>query len=97
MKSPGNSQRFINDDYNEKLIELLRNDKYDIVQLEGLYPAPYIDTIRKYSKAKISLRAHNIEHEIWERMIVGERNFLKKKYLKILYKRLKKFELSYLN
>lgn len=94
---PYNAVRFINEDYRNKLIELLKTGDYEIIQIEGLYLAPYIKTIRKYSSAKISLRAHNIEHEIWERMIAGEKSYLKRVYLKILYRRLKKFELSFIN
>jgi glycosyltransferase involved in cell wall biosynthesis len=54
----------------------------------------YIDTIRKFSKAKIVLRAHNIEHIIWERHLENQSNFSKKWYLKLQTKRLKKFELE---
>ena len=61
--------RFISEDFNDKLIEILTKEKFDVIQLETLYLAPYIETIQKYSTAIISLRAHNIEHEIWERII----------------------------
>ena len=54
----------------------------------------YIDTIKKYSKAKIVLRAHNIEHFIWRRHIANEKISLKKLYLTLQNKRLKKFELE---
>ena len=57
---------------------LLRSKDYHIIQMEGLYLSPLIETCRKYSKAKIILRAHNIEHIIWERLINNEKNFLKK-------------------
>ncbi len=52
----------------------------------------YIDTIRKYSKAKISLRAHNLEYLVWERLADSERNPVKRMYLNILTKRLLHFE-----
>jgi glycosyltransferase involved in cell wall biosynthesis len=58
---------------------------------------PYIETIRKYSKAKIILRAHNVEHKIWERMTVACKNPIKKAYLNLLTKRLKKYELETIN
>ncbi len=91
-----NIQRFITKDFEEKLIEVLQNTNFDIVHLEGLYLVPYIPTIRKYSNAKIALRSHNIEYFIWERLAQGENNFIKKKYLSLLAKRLKKFELNHL-
>ena len=42
--------------------------------------AIYIDVIRKNSKAKIVLRAHNIEHYIWNRHKQIETNYFKLKY-----------------
>ena len=57
-------ERFITKDFENKLIEILKNEKFDIIQFETLYITPYIKTISKYSKAKIVLRSHNIEHLI---------------------------------
>lgn len=94
---PYNAERFISKDYESELIELLTKNQYDIVQLEGLYLSFYIPVIRKYSSAAIVYRAHNIEHEIWNRSLSNEKNIAKKTYLKILSKRLKRFELESLN
>jgi len=96
-KLPYNAVRFIDNNYKNKLINILKSEQFDIVQLEGIYLAPYIDTIKKYSTAKISLRAHNIEYEIWKRVSANETNPVKKKYLKVLSNRIKKFEQSYIN
>ncbi|MEO5583805.1 MAG: glycosyltransferase family 4 protein [Saprospiraceae bacterium] len=86
--------RFISDEFNDKLIEILSKNQFDVVQLETLYLAPYISTIEKYSDAIISLRAHNIEHEIWERIIEHHPNNIRKWYLKHLTKQLKKYEVD---
>jgi glycosyltransferase involved in cell wall biosynthesis len=86
--------RFISEDFNDKLIEILTKEKFDVIQLETLYLAPYIETIQKYSTAIISLRAHNIEHEIWERIIEHHPNNWRKWYLKHLTKQLKKYEVE---
>ncbi len=83
--------------YEEKLKELLTTQEFDVVQLETLYLAPYVTVIRKYSKAKIALRSHNVEFEIWERITNNTSFGLKKLYLSILTQRLKNFELSHLN
>jgi glycosyltransferase involved in cell wall biosynthesis len=96
-KLPYNAVRFIDDNYKNKLINILKTVDFDIVQLEGIYLAPYIETIKKYSNSKIVLRAHNIEHEIWKRVSVNETNAVKKKYLSVLSGRIKKFEESYIN
>ena len=60
--------RFISREYGQKLGQLLRRQDFDIIQLETMYLAPYIPVIRRYTAAPIAMRAHNIEHEIWERI-----------------------------
>lgn len=87
-------ERFISPEFELKLIEILKRDKFDIVQLEMLFVTPYIDVIRKYSDARIILRAHNVEHFIWNRMAGNCKNPLKKYYLTVLTRRLKTFELQ---
>ncbi len=89
--------RFESADYEKKLVELLQKNDYDIIQLETLYLTPYIATIRRYSSAKIVLRSHNVEFEIWERISHNTTNILKKIYLKHLAKKLKNYEISQLN
>ena len=76
------------------MIEVLKQDQYDVVQLETLYMTPYIETIRAHSKAIIVLRAHNVEHLIWERIAKGTRFFLKRAYINHLTKTLRNYELS---
>jgi polysaccharide biosynthesis protein PslH len=49
-------QRFIFSAYAKKLEQILRENEFDVIQLETLYLTPYIDLIRQYSKAKIVLR-----------------------------------------
>lgn len=85
--------RFFFKAYREKLIETLKHTEFDIVQLEGVFMASYISTIKQHAKAKIILRAHNIEHQIWDRHLKHETNRLKKYYLHIQNNRLKTFEL----
>jgi len=94
---PYNAQRFIDHSFNQKLKSLLSENKYDIVQFEGLYVLSYISTVRNNSKAIISYRAHNIEHEIWFRRYKQLKISLKKFYIKNLVSRLKKFEKSFIN
>jgi glycosyltransferase involved in cell wall biosynthesis len=89
--------RFITDEYKNALIKMLHKEDFAIVQLEGLFLVPYIPIIRQFSRAKISIRLHNIEHKIWERLASGAKNPLKKMYLNLLVKRLKKYEITHLN
>ena len=76
------------------LATLLQEDTFDIIQLEGPYPGQYLDLIRKGSDAKISLRAHNVEHLIWERKALHETSSLKRWYLINMAQRLKQYELG---
>ena len=95
-KLPYNAQRFISDEFSNELAKLLTEKTFDVIQLEGLYLCPYIPVIREYSKALIAYRAHNIEYEIWERTATLSEGF-RSKYLRNLSKRIKRFEVSYLN
>ena len=92
-----NIERFDSEAFAAKLKEVLRAGIYDIIQLESLYVAPYLPLIRQHSRARVVLRAHNIEHQIWERLAAGGRNPLRKKYLRLLAERLKTYELKVLN
>ena len=85
-------ERFISEKFRKRLTELLITNAFDIVQLETVFMCPYIGTIRKYSRARIVLRAHNIEHHIWERIASETKNHLKKWYLSHLAKKLKSYE-----
>ncbi|HEY9124271.1 MAG TPA: glycosyltransferase family 4 protein [Bacteroidales bacterium] len=89
---PYNAERFISKYFLSQLKTILQADQYNVVQLEGPYLGYCIPLIRKYSNAKIVIRAHNIECEIWERSALQEKNILKKLYLSILSKRLKLYE-----
>ncbi len=89
--------RFVSEAYKTKLIELLKKNQYDVIQLETLYLAPYITTIRAHSTAVIAMRSHNVEHEIWERITQNTRFPIKKYYLNHLTQKLKSFEINHLN
>ncbi len=95
-KLPYNAERFIDGAFEKKLTELLLANQYDVIQLEGLYLCPYISIIKKYSKASIAYRAHNIEYEVWERT-ASLAHGIKKWYLKLLSSRIKQFEISFIN
>lgn len=86
--------RFFFKEYEEQLIKKLKSISFDIIQLEGVFMASYIPIIKKFSKAKIVLRSHNVEHQIWERHLVHEKNLIKKTYLTIQNNRLKTFEIN---
>ncbi|MCB9183480.1 MAG: glycosyltransferase [Flavobacteriales bacterium] len=92
-----NISRFFSPDMDIRLIRLLSEEQFDIVQLESLFMTPYIATIRRYSKAKVVLRSHNLEYVIQDRIASGERNFLKRPYRKFLAKQLQTYEMAVLD
>ncbi len=91
-KIPYNVERFISKDVISKLEELLRENKYDFIQVEGAFVAYYIDTIKRLTDSPVLVRTHNIEYVIWERLSVNEKNPLKKWFFAHLRKRLRSFE-----
>ncbi|MCB0575369.1 MAG: glycosyltransferase, partial [Saprospiraceae bacterium] len=89
-------ERFADAGFAHALAGLLESQAFDIVQLESLYLTPFIPVIRKHSQALIVLRAHNVEHEIWER-IAENAHPLKRWYLQQITPRLKQYEIDHLN
>ncbi len=93
-KKSYNTQRFESVTFNQALIDILQSNSYDYVQIDNIYLESYIDTIRKYAKAKLICRIHNIEHLIWQRLADNKSKSVKKMYLQLLAKRLKRVELQ---
>ncbi len=91
-REPYNALRFYSKSFERVLVKLLRDLQPDIVQLEGPYMGYYIKAIRETGKFRFSLRAHNVEYEIWQRKALNTRNLLKKFYFNKLALRIKKLE-----
>jgi len=89
--------RFMSIDFTRALIDILTTETFDIIQFESLYLTSYINLIKQYSSARLVLRAHNIEHLIWQRLAQETTLPLNKLYLKYLAKSLKAYELSVMN
>jgi glycosyltransferase involved in cell wall biosynthesis len=92
-----NIDRYYDANFERLLIGEVRNTQYDIIQFEGLFVAPYIDAVQKNCKTKLVYRAHNIEHQIWERLAQQKHDPFKKFYLKLMSQRIKKYELQQIN
>lgn len=88
--------RFVSEDFKNQLIRILQEESFDVIQLETLYLAPYVKTIRQYSNAIVAMRAHNVEHEIWARISKHTSNPIKKWYLNLLTVKLERFEVEHL-
>ena len=88
------ADRFFSKKMVQKLETLLAQEQFDVVILESVFVGKYIKTIRKYSKARIILRVHNIEYLIWKRLAQQTKNPIKKWAYSYLSTSLKRFELS---
>lgn len=92
-------ERFSSQEFADQIrrIMKLQNKPFDLIQLEGLYLCPYIETLQEYApQTPIVFRAHNIEHEIWERQWQQAPQGLRKYYFKITAQRIKAYELRQL-
>ena len=90
-------KRFISGDFANALTEILKAETFDIIQFESVFLTPYISLIKKYSNARLVLRAHNVEHLIWQRMARDMPLPLNKLYLSHLARTLKAYEVEVLN
>ena len=90
-------KRYVSEAFAAKLREILEKESFDIVHVESIFLTPYVPLIRKYSDAKIILRAHNVEHLIWRQVAQSCTNSLKRWYLKHLSLTLRAYELEHLN
>ena len=86
-----NVERFFDEEVAKQLAAILRVEKFDFIILESIYLLPYIEVFRT-SSAKVILRAHNIEHQIWRNLSINSKNLLKRKYFEVLANQLEVFE-----
>ena len=75
-------KRYISSTFQDKLIEILDAEVFDIIHVESIFLSPYIPTIRRHSSARVVLRAHNVEHHIWRQLARSCRNPFKAYYLR---------------
>lgn len=95
---PYNVERFVSAAMQATLAELLAQQQFDVVQMEGTFVAWYVRYWAEAGKQAghalppVVLRAHNVEYTIWQQLAENTRNPLKKWYLRQLARRLKTFE-----
>lgn len=90
-------ERFYNQGFERLLIDEFKVNDYDIVQFEGLYTMPYLSVVRRFSKAKIVYRSHNVEHQVWQRLAAQKGDPIKKWYLRLMASRIKNYEMQQIN
>ncbi len=90
---PYTVSRFRTSAYASELNRLLRSQKWDVVVADGLTQTVYGPELRAWG-GPVVYRAHNVEFRIWEHVARGERNVLKRWYLRTEVRRLRKMELQ---
>jgi len=74
-----------------KCLKAFDTNSFHTVILEGAFMGMYVSEAKRIGQ-RIILRAHNVEHEIWQRLAENEKNPLKRWYLKLQSRRLQRFE-----
>jgi glycosyltransferase involved in cell wall biosynthesis len=87
-------ERYKTKAFYDALLSVLKSKKFDIIHFESVFLAFSIPFIKQHTDAKIFIRTHNVEHMIWQRLQVNEKNILKKWYLKHIANTLKMYELG---
>ena len=100
-RQPYNVERFISPAVGDKLLEILRTEHIDIVQMEGTFVAWYAELLGRQHRADfrvppLVLRAHNVEYTIWQALARRASNPVKGLFLGTMATRLEKFERRYL-
>lgn len=91
-----NVDRFYSEEFSDLILKTLSQESFDIIQMESIFLGPYVKKIRSHFSGKIILRAHNVEHKIWQQKAKNEKSLLKTLALTFLRKRLRTKELEYL-
>lgn len=86
-------KRFTSEGFENTLKEILKEKTFDIVQMETLFMTPYVSVVKKQDpKPLVVLRAHNVEHEIWERLANNKQHVFKQYYFKETARRIAIYE-----
>ena len=97
---PYNVARFIHHQVIGELVKLVQRESFDVIQYEGTFVAWYNEWLESEELMPPStvsvLRAHNLEHTIWQMLAAREKNPLKRTFLGIMASRLQWFEREYL-
>lgn len=92
-RKPNHAERFYDKGFAKKLQKVIDDFEPELIQFESVYLTTYLPAVLEHTQAKIALRLHNIEYQIWERL-ANEATSFKKYYLRDLCSRVKKFEVN---
>ena len=90
-------RRYRSEAFAKRLRSILEQEEFDVIHMESPFLTPYLPLIRSLSKAKVVLRAHNVENIIWKRVAESTPHGLRRWYLKHLSLTLRAYELEHIN
>lgn len=97
LRAPWLVARFWSPTFAARLDERLRARPVDVVHVESPFLLPYLATVRAASRARVALRAQNVEFRIWEHLAAGERRPLRRWLLRRLAASLRSWEIARLD
>lgn len=89
--------RFYSKQIEEGIVSQISKENYDLVILDHLNVAPYLQAIKEISNISVVIRAHNVEYELRQRMHREKEQIIKRTLLKKEIKKLKGYEIEVLN
>ncbi|MBC8491271.1 MAG: glycosyltransferase [Candidatus Marinimicrobia bacterium] len=89
---PYNVFKYIHKNVIKSIDELLSSKSFDLVQLERLHTTHYGRYIKNKYTIPVVMRLHNVESQIVGRYLQFIKNPLKREFLKMQWKRLKRYE-----
>lgn len=89
---PYNAERFHSANFTKLIVQTLKNQTFDIIDLESSLLLHYFQTIRELTSAPIVLRPQNVEFVILDRLWRNEPKLHRKIYLRYLAGKMKRYE-----
>ncbi|MCA1757785.1 MAG: glycosyltransferase family 4 protein [Bacteroidales bacterium] len=96
-RKPYNISRFYSKKTAGRISALLKESSFDVIQFEGLVMNLYFYHVKKESSAKLVMRSHNVESDIWYSLAGETHHPLRKFYYNSLAKRIERVEKESLN
>lgn len=91
-RTPYATARFASEAFRARLDALLARGDRDVVQLEGLGTYPLAGRIRRSSRARLVVRAHNVEHALFHERAKRTRNPAAAAFLRLEARRVERLE-----
>ncbi len=90
-RQPEHAERFYDAAFEHVLLDTVKTFSPDAIQFESLFLTGYLPALRTATDARLILRLHNVEHQIWARAAASARG-AKRLYLRTLARRMDHYE-----